>query len=73
MRDRYNFMKQLVEILNDFDTLTFKQTFWKTKTFFKKPGSPFLVESPKIENASLPYKSVISEANVKTNRIVSTK
>ena len=66
-------MKQSVEILNDFDTSTFKQTFWKTKTFFKKLESPFLVESTKIENASFPYKTAISEANVKTNRIVSIK
>ena len=32
-----------------------------------------LVESTKIESASLPYKAVISGANVKTNRVVSTK
>ena len=30
----------------------------------------FLVESTKIENALLPYKTTISEANVKTNRMV---
>ena len=33
----------------------------------------FSVESTEIENASLPYKTVIPEANAKTNRIVSTK
>ena len=33
----------------------------------------FLVESSKIENASFPYKTSISEATVKTNRMVSTK
>ena len=33
----------------------------------------FLVESTKIKNALFPYKSVTSEANVKTNRIVNTK
>ena len=32
-----------------------------------------LVESTKIENASFLYKTAISEANVKTNRTVSTK
>ena len=46
-------------------------TFWKTKTF-KKLYYRFLIESTKIENASFPYKTAISEANVKTNRIVST-
>ena len=33
----------------------------------------FLVESTTIENASFPYKAAVSEAIVKTNRIVSTK
>ena len=32
-----------------------------------------LVESTKIEYVSFPYKSAISEANVKTNRILKTK
>ena len=40
---------------------------------FKKLDYLFLVENTKIENASLPYKTAISEANVKTNWIVSTK
>ena len=39
-----------------------------TKTFFEKLEYHFLVESIKIENTSFPYKSVIPEANVKTNR-----
>ena len=50
-----------------------KEIFWKTKTFFKKLENSFLVESTKIENSPFWYKSVISEANVKTNRMVSTK
>ena len=33
----------------------------------------FLVESIKIENASFPYKTAISQANVKTNRMMSTE
>ena len=33
----------------------------------------FLVESSKIENASFPYKTAISKANVKRNRMKSTK
>ena len=43
------------------------------KTFFKKLEYRFLVERTKIEKASFPYKTAISEANVKTNRMVSTK
>ena len=66
-------MWQSVEILNVFNTLTLKQIFWKTKTIFKKLGYRFLVESTKIENASFPDKTAIPEANVKINRMVSTK
>ena len=66
-------MWQSVEILNVFDTLSLKQIFWRTKTFFKKPEHYFLVESTKIKNASFSYKTSISEANVKTNRMMSTK
>ena len=41
--------------------------------FFKKLEYLFLVESSEFENASFPYKSTISEANVKTNTMVTTK
>ena len=62
-----------MEILNVFNALTLKKKFWKTKTFFKNVEHRFIVESTKIENASFPYKTTVSEANVKTNRIVSAK
>ena len=66
-------MWQSVEILNVFNTLTLKQIFWKTKSFFKKLEYCFLVESTKIENALFPYKTGIAEANIKTNKMVSRK
>ena len=66
-------MLQSVGILNVFNTLTLKQVFCKKKIFFEKLEYSFLVESTKIENASYPYKTTISEANVKTNRMVNTK
>ena len=72
-RDRHVFIWQSVEILNVFNTLTLKQIFWKTKTFFKKLGYCFIVESTKIKNTSFPHKTAILEADVKTNRMVSTK
>ena len=50
-----------------------KQIFWKMKTFFKKLEYRFLVENTKMDNASFPYKTAISAANVKTNRMVSTE
>ena len=33
----------------------------------------FLVETTKIENTSFPFKTDLSEANVKTNRMATTK
>ena len=63
-----------MEILKVCNTLTFKQIFWKTKTFFKKLEYSFLVENTKLENALFPCKTAISEAKyVETNRMVSTK
>ena len=50
-----------------------QQIFWKTKALFKKLDYRFLVETTKIENVSFPYKTAMSEANVKTNRMGSTK
>ena len=49
------------------------QIFWKTKTFFKKLEYRFLFEATKIKNTSFPFKTALSEANVKTNRMVTTK
>ena len=43
------------------------------KTFFKKLEYRFLVQRTKIKKASFPYTTAISEANVKTNRMVTTK
>ena len=66
-------MRQLPEILNVFNTLTLKPVVLKTKTFFKKLEYLFLVASTRIQNATFPYKPALSEANVKTNRMWSTK
>ena len=59
--------------LNDFNTLTLKLIFRKTQTLFKKLGYCFLVESTKIDNITFPYKTALSEPNVKTNRMGCTK
>ena len=50
-----------------------KLIFWEKETLFKKLEYHFLVESTKIENTSSSYKIVLSEANVKANRLVNTK
>ena len=59
--------------LNVFNALTLKQVFWKTQTLFKKLEYHFLVESTKIDSAIFPYKTALSEANVRINGVESTK
>ena len=73
LRDRHIFMWQSVKVLKVFITLTLKQIFWKTKSFFKKLEYRFLVQTNKIENTSFLFKTALSEANVKTNRMATTK
>ena len=73
LRDWHVFMWHVFFILNVFNSLTLKEIFWKTKTFYKKLKYRFLVENTNIENASFPYKTAISEVNVKTNKMVTTK
>ena len=53
--------------------LTLKQIFWRTKTFFKKLENRFLVKATKIEITTFPLKAALSEANVKTKRMATTK
>ena len=55
-----------------FQYLNFETDFLENESFFRKTRVLFLDESTKIENASFPYRTAISEANVKTNRMVST-
>ena len=43
------------------------------ESFFKKLNYCFLVEATKIENPSFPFKTALSEANVKTNSVATTK
>ena len=66
-------MLQSVKVLKVFNTLTLIQVFWKTKTVFKKMEYHFLVETTKIESTSFPFKTALSEANFKTNRMTTTK
>ena len=47
--------------------------FWKTKTFLKKLQYRFLVETTKIESILFSFKTALSEVNVKTNRMPTTK
>ena len=51
-----------------FQYFNFEINFLENEIFFEKMEYRFLVESTDIENASLPYKTVVLETNVKTNR-----
>ena len=62
-----------MKVSNVFNTLTLQEIFLKTKTSFKKLEYRFLVEATKIENTSFPFKPALSEANVKANRMATTK
>ena len=73
LRDRRVFMWQSVKVTNVSNNLTLKQIFWKTKSCFKKLEYSFLAETTKIENISFPFKPALSEANVKKNRMATTK
>ena len=73
LRDWHVFMWQSVEVSDVFNTLTLKQIFRKTKTFFKKLEHRFLVATTEIENTSFPFKTALSETNVKVNRMANTK
>ena len=67
------FYVKISESFKHFNTLTLKQIFWKMKTFFKKLEYCFLVETTEIESTSFPFKTALSETNVKTNRMTTTK
>ena len=46
---------------------------WNENLFFKKIETRFAVESTTIESVTYPYKTALSEANVKANTTGSTK
>ena len=73
LRDWLVFMWQWMKVSNIFNTLALKQIFWRMKTFFKKLEYRFLVEATKIEITPFQFKTALSEANIKTNRMATTK
>ena len=62
-----------MKILNVLNSLFWNRFSGERKTFLKKLEYLFLVESTKIENSSFAYETAISEANVKINKMVTTK
>ena len=56
-----------------FQYFNFENDFLENANLFQKLDYHFLIESTKSENSSFPYKTAISETDVKTNRMVATK
>ena len=73
MRDRNVFYVTISGDFEHFRYFNFKTVILENKNVFQQLEYRFLVESTKIGNAFFPYKTAISKANVKTNRMVSTK
>ena len=63
----------ICENFEHFQYFDFGTDFLENQDLYKKLEYGFVVKSNKIENASFPYKTSISEDNVKTNRMVTTK
>ena len=61
------------ESFKRFQYFSFEINFLENENLFQKIGVPFLVETNKIEKTSFPFKSALSEANVTTNRMATTK
>ena len=53
-----------------FQYFNLETDFLENENLFQKLDYRFLVASTKIENVSFPYKTAISEANVKTNKTI---
>ena len=61
------------ENFKHFQYFSFETDYLVNENFFKKLEYRFLVESTEIEYASFTYKTYISKANVKTNRMAGAK
>ena len=61
------------ESFKRFQYFDFETNFLETKTLFKKLEYRFLVETTEIEITSFPFKTPLSETNVKTNRMATIK
>ena len=67
------FYRTISESFKRFQYFNFETHFLENKSLFQKTGVPFLVETTKIEDTSFPFKTTLSEAIFKTNRIATTK
>ena len=61
------------ESFKHFQYFNFETHFLENENLFQKTGVPFLVETTKTENISSPFKTALSETNVKANRMKTAK
>ena len=67
------FLWTISESFKRFQYFNFEADFRENENLFQKTRVPSLVETTKVENTSFPFKTALSEANVKTNRMATTK
>ena len=67
------FLWTITESFKRFQYFNFETDFREKENLFQKTRVPSLVETTKAENTSFPFKTALSEANVKTNRMATTK
>ena len=61
------------ECFKCFQYINFNSNFLENKNLFQKTEVCFLVETTKIENTLFSFKTALSDANVKTNRMAIKK
>ena len=61
------------ESFKRFQYFDFETNFLENENFLQKMEYRSLVETANIENTSFPFKATLTEANVQTNRMATTK
>ena len=61
------------ESFKRFQYFNFETNFLENKILLQKTRVPFLFETTQIENTLFPFKTALSETNIKTNRMMTTK
>ena len=62
----------VIESFKRFQYFNFEKNFLENENLFQNTGVLFLVEATEIEIPPFPFKTALSEANVKTNRMATT-
>ena len=73
LRNRHVFYKRISRSFERFQHFNFETDFLENENLFQKLKYYFLVEITKIESTSFPFKTTVSEANVKTHRMATAK